>query len=162
MERTYRRKNETNPVKAWLIRAVDLRTEIVSLEKQLSQISRQAYALPSPSSVANTRVRVSTQEEARFVSSLEEKDSLERELRDRLAALQEQRDEIVRTINRYTTGTENRILTGRYLEGHTWPVISMDLGYSVRNLSRMEASALAKIVLPPADSLTVRQKARSA
>lgn len=162
MERTYRRKKEDHPVKAWLIRAVDLRSEISSVEEQLSLVSRQAYTLPSPSSVSNTRGRVSPPEEARFVSSLEEKDSLERELRNRLADLREQLDEIIRTINRYTSGTENRILIQRYVYGRIWPVISRDLGYSIRDLSRKEASALAKIVLPPADPLPLRQKSRSA
>ena len=135
-------------VKSWLRQAEGIMAEINSLRLQLIQVTDQSFALASPSSFTNSRVQSSLADQAAFAASIVEKDSLEAKIRDRLNELTARKDQIIRVINQYTTGTENLVLTARYVCGQKWPEIASELGYSIRQLSRIEKSGMEKIILP--------------
>ena len=135
-------------VKSWLQQAIGLQAEIHALRLQLSHLTDQSLSLASPSAFSNSRVQSSRADQAAFTAPVVEKDSLEAKLRDRLIVLNARKDEIIRVINQYTSGTENLVLTARYVCGRKWPEISKELGYSIRQLSRIEKSGMEKIILP--------------
>ena len=135
-------------VKAYLKQAGVLTAEIAAIQKQLDSISDHAFSLPSVSALSNTRVQASVSKEASYARLLEEKFQMEYTLKKRCDELMNRRNEIINTINQYTNGMENLVLTSRYICGDKWSKIEENLGYSIRQLSRFEKSGFEKIRLP--------------
>ena len=147
-----RKPGNLSVVKAYLEQAGKLPTLLASLEYQMRFASDAAYSLPSPSNFQNSKVQTSQSSEAFFARAVEDAFSREEYVKKYIASqynlIMAYKCQVLQLINRYTVGTENYILTLRYISGKTWKEIASEVDLCEKQVHRICESALSKLVLP--------------
>ena len=147
-----RKPNNLSVVKAYLQQVGRLPHYLASLNYQMSLATEAAYTLPSPSNFENPRVQTSQSSAASFTWVVEDAYSREEYLKKYVLSqyelITDYKCQVVQLINQYTDGTENLILTARYIAGKTWKEIASEVRLCEKQVHRICEIALSKIVLP--------------
>ena len=135
-------------VQRYLEQGLVLTDQIRSAEMQWQVLTGRAFSLSSPGDLSSERVQTSPAPEAPFADPLESRNELEEKLAHLIRSLRSLREQMIRIINHDTVGTENLILTCRYVRGMQYTVIALETNYSPRQVKRISEKAMGHIVLP--------------
>lgn len=139
-----RRKN----VQRYLEQGFLLNDQVLAVQSQWNHLTDRAFSLRSPSDLSGVKVQTSSPREASYAKPMESRSELEKTLCQTIQRLNALKEQMILLINQYTIGTENLILTRRYLDCLKVSEIAEELHYTSRQIKRLTDKAMEKIVLP--------------
>lgn len=83
----------------------------------------------------------------KMTSGVDKLISLDKEIDAKVDALVDFRREIVRYISKLDSDNQKRVLRLRYVDGMKWDRIAVEMGYEIRQITRIHGYALANLNL---------------
>lgn len=118
------------------------------LQRSIELMSDQAVSVPSASAAHDIKIQSLRSEEAPFISSVSEKDQMERELRELTEELEPLKSQALQIIRQQTGLLQRIVLTWHFIHGFPWKAVAMRVDRTERQVYRLRNEGLEMIVLP--------------